>query len=73
MYILLYWLFVNQSQSEIPDICKLHSNFRSEVLNIATEYATSLGLREREHPLIYQWYADFMSRWPELKLMDQEI
>ena len=47
----------------------MHSNFRSEVLNIATEYATSLGLRDREHPLSYQWYADFMSRWPELKLL----
>lgn len=36
---------------------------------MASEYAISLGKRDREHPVGHQWYEDFMKRWPELKLV----
>ena len=36
--------------------------FRSEVLEMATEYAIWLGYRDKEHPLSFQWYSDFMAR-----------
>ena len=36
---------------------------------MATEYAIWLGHRDKEHPLSFQWYSDFMGRWPELKVI----
>ena len=42
---------------------------RSEVVDIASEYAVSLCKRDSQHPLSLTWYHSFMSRWPELKLM----
>ena len=36
---------------------------------MATEYAVSLGYRDRDHALSFQWYCDFMSCWPELKVL----
>ena len=42
---------------------------RSEVVDMATEYAICLGKRDQEHPLTVHWYTRFMSRWPELKIL----
>ena len=36
---------------------------------MATEYAIWLGYRDKEHPLSFQWYSDFMARWPEVKVL----
>ncbi|KAL4223277.1 hypothetical protein ACF0H5_016749 [Mactra antiquata] len=49
---------------------------RSEVVDMATEYAISLEKRDKDHPLTFKWFRGFMSRWPELKLsevLQQEI
>ena len=40
---------------------------RSEVVDMASEYA--FDLMDRGHPLSFQWYISFMSRWPELKIL----
>ena len=42
---------------------------RSEVVNMASEYAICLKKRTTDHPLSFQWYTSFMSRWPELKVL----
>ncbi|KAL4226892.1 hypothetical protein ACF0H5_014870 [Mactra antiquata] len=42
---------------------------RSEVVEIATEYAVCLNKRTRDQPLSFQWYTNFMSRWPELNIL----
>ena len=42
---------------------------RSEVVDIASEYAVSLCKRDSKHPLSLKWFHGFMSRWPELKLL----
>lgn len=36
---------------------------------MASDFAVSLGYRDRDHPLSLQWYANFMSRWPDLKVL----
>ena len=36
---------------------------------MATEYAIWLGYRDKEHPLSFQWYRDFMARWPVVKVL----
>ena len=36
---------------------------------MANEYAIWLGYRDKEHPLSFQWYSDFMARWPEVKVL----
>ena len=42
---------------------------RTEVVDIATDYAVISGKRERNNPFTLRWYEGFMSRWPELKLV----
>ncbi|MES9884149.1 MAG: hypothetical protein ABW185_25160 [Sedimenticola sp.] len=39
---------------------------RMELCNLATEYATDVGKRDRDHPLTLQWYRRFVKRWPTL-------
>jgi hypothetical protein len=39
---------------------------RAEVVNLATDYAVSLHLRERGKELTMKWYYNFIKRWPEL-------
>ncbi|KAJ8317134.1 hypothetical protein KUTeg_005038 [Tegillarca granosa] len=39
---------------------------RSEVVDIASDYAIDLGLKERGNDLSLKWYYGFMKRWPEL-------
>lgn len=39
-----------------------------ETLNLATDYAVHLGLRDKQHPLSLQWLNSFLSRWPDLKV-----
>lgn len=42
---------------------------RQETLNLASDYAFHLGTRDRAHPLGYDWFYGFMSRWPDLKVV----
>lgn len=40
---------------------------RAEVLNLASDYAVDLGIREKgKKDLTMMWYYNFMRRWPEL-------
>lgn len=41
---------------------------RSEMINIASEFAVYLGLRDRDNNLSNKWYSTFLQRWPELRL-----
>lgn len=41
---------------------------RAEVINLASDYAISLGKRTTDHPLTKKWFYGFMDRWPELKV-----
>ncbi|XP_061174843.1 uncharacterized protein LOC133183985 [Saccostrea echinata] len=41
---------------------------RSEVVNMASEYACSLQKRDRNHPFSMKWFKGFMMRWPELNV-----
>lgn len=40
---------------------------RAELVDLASDYAFSLGLREKGNELTMKWYYNFMKRWPELK------
>ena len=43
---------------------------RSEVVDIANDYARILGKRNKDNPLTLRWYQTFMTRWDnELKLV----
>ena len=42
---------------------------RSEVVDLASDFAVSLGKRESGSPLTLRWYQGFMSRWDELRLV----
>ena len=41
---------------------------RQETINLASDYAVCLGLRDKDHPLTNRWLYNFIQRWPELKL-----
>ncbi|XP_045194784.2 uncharacterized protein LOC123550419 [Mercenaria mercenaria] len=42
---------------------------RQETMNLATDYATELGLRTKDdRPVSDKWLYNFLGRWPELKL-----
>ena len=38
---------------------------RSEVIDQASNYAVSLGKRDKDHPLSDRWFRGFLHRWPE--------
>ncbi|KAK3099590.1 hypothetical protein FSP39_006586, partial [Pinctada imbricata] len=42
---------------------------RTEVVDIATDYAVIAGKRDHNNPFTLRWYSGFMGRWPELKLV----
>ena len=41
---------------------------RQETINLASDYAINMGLRDKEHPLSDRWLYNFLQRWPDLKL-----
>jgi hypothetical protein len=41
---------------------------RVETINLASDYAIHLGLRQREKPFSLKWLYNFLQRWPDLKV-----
>ena len=41
---------------------------RSEVVDMASQYAVALGKRDQDHPFSLMWLHNFMKRWPELRV-----
>ena len=41
---------------------------RQETINLASDYAIHLGLRDLDHPLTSRWLQGFLERFPELKV-----
>jgi hypothetical protein len=41
---------------------------RQETINLASDYAVHLGLREKGKPFSLTWLYSFLERWPELKV-----
>ncbi|XP_052798487.1 uncharacterized protein LOC128230336 [Mya arenaria] len=41
---------------------------RQETIDLASDYAVSLGLRSKQNPLTDRWLYMFLSRWPELNV-----
>ncbi|KAK3085026.1 hypothetical protein FSP39_023051, partial [Pinctada imbricata] len=50
-----------------------YSYMRTEVLQIATGYAVTAGKRDRNNPFTLRWYAGFIGRWPDLKLVRPKL
>ncbi|KAL5006411.1 hypothetical protein ScPMuIL_015217, partial [Solemya velum] len=42
---------------------------RSEVADIATDFALALGKRKKDEPLTRNWMDGFLRRWPELRVL----
>ena len=42
---------------------------RQETLNLASDFAVHLGTRDSAHPLGFDWFYGFLSRWPDLKVI----
>ena len=42
---------------------------RKQIMNLASEYASATGVRDESKPLGTTWFYNFMSRWPELRLV----
>ena len=40
---------------------------RQDVVDLATDFAIQLGVRDKHHPCSSAWYRSFESRWPELR------
>lgn len=62
-------LFTQEQESYIVEHIKTISEIgyeytRAEVLNLASDYAVDLGIREKGKDLTMKWY--YMRRWPEL-------
>lgn len=62
-------LFTQEQESYIVEHIKTMSEIgyeytRAEVLNLASDYAVDLGIREKGKDLTMKWY--YMRRWPEL-------
>ncbi|XP_052071024.1 uncharacterized protein LOC127709474 [Mytilus californianus] len=67
-------LFNEEDEADLVNHLKLMARVgygysRSEVIDIATNYAIYKGLRDSEHPLSTKWYKNFMARWPDLKII----
>ena len=43
---------------------------RQETINLASDYAVELGIRERAYPLSVMWLRNFLGRWPELTVKE---
>ncbi|XP_060566679.1 uncharacterized protein LOC132725560 [Ruditapes philippinarum] len=41
---------------------------RQETINLATDYAIHLGIRDRNKPFSLTWLYSFLDRWPNLKI-----
>ena len=41
---------------------------RSEVVDMASQYAVAVGKRDQDHPFSLMWLHNFMKRWPELRV-----
>ncbi|XP_052275610.1 fumarate hydratase, mitochondrial-like [Dreissena polymorpha] len=66
--------FTQEEEAHFTDHLKLMASCgygysRSEVVNMASEYAIFLRKRDKEHPLTLKWFRLFMQRWPELQLL----
>ena len=46
---------------------------RGELCTLATEYAADIGLRPRENVLSFQWYRNFIKRWPTLAVKKNTV
>ena len=42
---------------------------RAEVINLASDYAVSIGKRSIDKPFTQKWFYGYMGRWPELKVV----
>lgn len=42
---------------------------RAEVLEVASDYIISKGVRDKDNPLSHTWFYAFMTRWPELEMI----
>lgn len=42
---------------------------RQEVVDIGSRFAENLGKRKHRDPLTLRWFAGFVSRWPELRVI----
>ena len=67
-------LFKEEEEADLVNHLKLMAKVgygysRSEVIDIATNYAIHKELRDSEHPLSTKWYKNFMTRWPDLKIV----
>lgn len=41
---------------------------RKETINLASDYAIHLGIKENGHKFSLKWLYNFLSRWPDLKV-----
>lgn len=41
---------------------------RQETINLASDYAVHVGIKQKAQTLGFDWFYGFMSRWPNLKL-----
>ena len=56
--------------SHIKELAEVGYGYtRSEVTNLATDYAVAIGKRRKEQPFSLKWFYTFMNRWPELKVI----
>lgn len=67
-------LFDQADEANLVNHLKLMASFgygysRAEVIDLATNYAVYKGIRDEAHPLSTKWYRNFMSRWPDLKIV----
>lgn len=66
--------FSTLEESHIVDHMKIMANYgygyaRQEVVDIATDYAVQLGIRDSQHPFTLKWFHGFVSRWPEIRTL----
>jgi len=64
-------LFNQEQESNIVEHVKTMSEIsygytRAEVVDLASDYAVNLGLRDKGNDLTMKWYYNFIKRWPEL-------
>ena len=67
-------LFDQAVEAHLVNHLKLMASFgygysRAEVVDLAINNAAYKGIRDEDHPLSTKWYKNFMSRWPDLKIV----
>ena len=67
-------LLSSLQEAELVDHLKLMADYgygysRQEVVDLASDLAVQLGIRDKHHPFTLNWFRSFVTKWPEIRVL----